>query len=449
MINVTMKPELSQQTTESNSHLFDDWFDPIESGIRERVRGLIEEMIRNELDAALSRPRYGRRAKNTAGENIATGAAGHRHGSRVRTLMGTFGKTEIAVPRARLNASDGKTTEWKSQALRAYQRRTLTADALIAGAYLAGTNTRRVRRALGALFGGAVGKDTVSRVWRKVKSDWDAWNARSLADEPIVRLILDGTVVRVRLDRKATSISLLVVLGVRQDGQKVLLAIKQMGGESAEAWRTVLDDLIKRGLRRPELLIVDGGSGLESAIAAVWDGVAVQRCTVHKHRNLLAHAPDRLHEEITNDYNDMIYAATREEIETRRKAFIRKWRLKHRAVVDASRKPATSSLPSAGCRRANGAARAPRTQSSGSTKSSSEESKRRPCYHRLKQPPCCSGRCLSPARSICARLMVGKLLAPRLSINNLTSSLDLLQSCCRRLRRAKFQPHFGRHRRSA
>ena len=105
------------------------------------------------------------------------------------------------MPRARLNTPDGKTTEWKSQAVRPYQRRTLAADALIAGCYLAGTNTRRVRRALGALFGGAVGKDTVSRVWRKVKSDWDAWNARSLAEEPIVRLILDGTMVRVRLDR--------------------------------------------------------------------------------------------------------------------------------------------------------------------------------------------------------------------------------------------------------
>ena len=63
--------------------------------------------------------------------------------------------------------------------------------------------------------------------------------------------LLDGTVVRVRLDRKATSISLLVVLGVRADGQKVLLAIKSMGGESAEALRTVLDDLIKRGLSVP------------------------------------------------------------------------------------------------------------------------------------------------------------------------------------------------------
>ena len=118
-----------------------------------------------------------------------------------------------------------------------------------------------------------MGKDTVSRVWRKVKTDWEAWNTRSLAAEPIVRLILDGTVVRVRLDRKATAISLLVVIGVRADGQKVLLAIKSMGGESTEAWRTVLDDLIKRGLRRPEFLIVDGAPGLEKATAAVWDGV--------------------------------------------------------------------------------------------------------------------------------------------------------------------------------
>src|SRR5262249_58824655 len=67
-----------------------------------------------------------------------------------------FGRTEIAVPRARLVTSDGKTTEWKSNALRSYQRRTVAADAVIAGSYLAGTNTRRVRRALGSLFGGAV-----------------------------------------------------------------------------------------------------------------------------------------------------------------------------------------------------------------------------------------------------------------------------------------------------
>ena len=332
MTSVTTKPDSSQPATETVVGLFDNWFDPIESGVRERVREFIEELIRNELDTVLARPRYGRQAKSIEGTD---GAAGHRHGSRTRTLTGTFGKTGITVPRARIEASDGKTTEWRSSALRAYQRRTLAADALIAGSYLAGTNTRRVRRALAAVFAGAVSKDTVSRTWRKVKSDWDAWNARSLAEEPIVRLILDGTVVRVRLDRKATSISLLVVIGVREDGQKVLLAIKSMGGETTQAWRAVLDDLIQRGLRRPTFIIVDGAPGLEKAIAAIWDGVPVQRCTVHKHRNLLAHAPDRLHDEITADYTDMIYAATPEEIAVRRKAFIRKWRLRHHAVADS------------------------------------------------------------------------------------------------------------------
>ena len=336
MTSITTKSDSSQPSAETATRLFDNWFDPIEAGLRDRVRGFIHAMIEGELDMALSRPRYARHAKPLGGEaEGAVGATGHRHGHRSRSLLGSFGQVEIAVPRARLNIPDGKTTEWKSKALRAYQRRTLVADALIASSYLAGTNTRRVRRALASLFGGAVGKDTVSRVWRKVKTDWDAWNTRSLAEEPIVRLILDGTVVRVRLDRKATSISLLVVIGVREDGQKVLLAIKSMGGESSEAWRTVLDDLVKRGLRRPEFLIIDGAPGLDKAIAAVFDGVPVQRCTVHKHRNLLAHAPERLHEEITCDYSDMIYAATREEIEVRRKIFIRKWRLKHRAVADS------------------------------------------------------------------------------------------------------------------
>jgi len=338
MTRATTKVDSPLLQNETEGRLFDNWIDPLETAIRGRIRGFIEELIHDELDAALARPRYGRHAKNSkesADIAAVAGAAGHRHGSRPRTLMGTFGKVAINVPRARLQGSDGKTSEWRSSALRAYQRRTVAADALIASTYLAGTNTRRVRRALATLFSGAVSKDTVSRVWRKVKNDWEAWNARSLAAEPIVRLILDGTVVRVRLDRKATSMSLLVVMGVREDGQKVLLAIKSMGGESSEAWRTVLDDLIKRGLRRPEFLLVDGAPGLDKAIAAVWEGVPVQRCTVHKHRNLLAHAPERLHEEITNDYNDMIYAATPEEITTRRKAFGRKWRLKHSSVADS------------------------------------------------------------------------------------------------------------------
>ncbi len=255
--------------------LFDNWFDPVEDRVRARVRGFIETMLEEELDEALSRRRYSRRKLDGAEEAV----VGHRHGHRARTLTGTFGKTEISVPRARLADADGKTAEWKNKTVRAYQLRTKAAEALIAGTYLSGTNTRRVRRALKAVFAGDVGKDVVRRTWRKVKGDWEAWNARAVADEPIVRLVLDCTVVRVRLDRKSTSISLLVALGVREDGQKVLLAIRKMGGESQAAWRALLDDLVKRGLRTPSLVSVDGAPGLDAALAALWSDVPVQCCT--------------------------------------------------------------------------------------------------------------------------------------------------------------------------
>ena len=318
--------EHSTKTQADGTVLFagEAWFDPIEAGIRDRVRGFIEELIGQELDAALGRGRY---------ERDAEAPKGYRNGTRERQLLGSFGPVEISVPRARMAAGGGSTQEWRSASLPRYARMTRQVEALIAGAYLSGTNTRRVKRALAALFKGAVGKDVVSRTWRKVRTDWDAWNGSDLAGEDVVRLILDGTVVRVRLDRKATNISLLVVLGVRRDGQKVLLAVKNMGGESEAAWRGILDGLIGRGLRAPEFLITDGGAGLERALAALWPDVPAQRCSVHKHRNLLAHAPDALHEEVSADYTDMIYAETAKQVEAKRKSFLRKWRLRCPAVA--------------------------------------------------------------------------------------------------------------------
>ena len=148
MTSNSMKSSASQSEAEMTIHLLDDWFDAIEIGLRERVREFIQVMIESELEAALARPRYGRRATADAqNRDGPKGISGHRHGHRSRSLMGTFGRVEIAVPRARLDSAAGKTTEWKSSALRAYQRRAQQADSLIAGAYLAGTNTRRVRRA--------------------------------------------------------------------------------------------------------------------------------------------------------------------------------------------------------------------------------------------------------------------------------------------------------------
>ena len=302
-------------------------YDPIEDRLRENIRATIEAVFEEELAQFLGRCRYDR---------VSEAVSGYRHGHRERQLIGTFGTETVSVPRARVAAENGKTKEWRSKALPRYQRLTKKAEALIASVYLAGTNTRRVKRALYGLFQGAVGKDVVSRAWRKVKVDWDAWIARSLIDEDIVRLILDGTVIKTRLDKKATNISVLAAVGVRRDGQKVLLSIRNMGGESKAAWRQFIDDLDARGLARPEFVIVDGAPGLEAALVALWGTeLPIQRCTVHKHRNLLGHAPKHMHDELTEDYRDMIYAETAAQVETRRKAFLRKWRLKCKAVADS------------------------------------------------------------------------------------------------------------------
>jgi putative transposase len=301
-----------------------DWFDPLEEAVRGQVRRFIEELLEEELEAALGRGRYERGAASN----------GRRHGHRPRQLVTTFGPLTLLVPRARLADESGE-QEWRSVLLPAYKRLSHRAEALIAEAYLAGLNTRRVRRALARLFEGHVGKDVVSRAWQRTRSAWEAWQRRDLAGDDIVRLILDGTVVRVRLDRKATAVSLLIALGVRRDGQKVVLAIRNMGGESEAAWRAVLEDLMARGMARPELVVVDGGKGLEAALASLWDDVPVQRCTVHKERNLLAHAPKHLHDEIKAEFNDMVHAETAEEVLAKRKVFLATWKLRCRAVADS------------------------------------------------------------------------------------------------------------------
>src|ERR1700751_81291 len=87
--------------------LLDEWFDPIEAGLRDRVRDFIQTMIERELDGVLSRPRYARRHKADPENKGGRGVTGHRHGHRSRSLLGTFGRVGIAGARGRLDNADG------------------------------------------------------------------------------------------------------------------------------------------------------------------------------------------------------------------------------------------------------------------------------------------------------------------------------------------------------
>src|SRR5450631_73701 len=123
-----MKTDSIKATAESaEGRLFlgDDWFDPLEAGVRTRIRGFIEELLEAELDAALGRDRYERPrlAETGVGDRPCRGA-GEGHGHLDRQLMGTFGPVMVRVPRGRLEKSDGKMVYLKNATIPAYQRRT-------------------------------------------------------------------------------------------------------------------------------------------------------------------------------------------------------------------------------------------------------------------------------------------------------------------------------------
>lgn len=301
--------------------------DTIEAEMRRRVRQTIEAIVKEELEAALG-----------AGKSARVGdeRSGYRHGSRERTLTTSLGPATIRMPRARIRRVDGATSEWRSETVRRYQRRTVRVDEAILGVYLAGTNTRRIKGALAPLLrGGPLSKDAVSRLVGRLREDFETWRSRDLADEDIRYVFLDGWFPKVRIGGRRERVPVLVTLGVRGNGQRVVLDLRLAGEESAASWGEVIASLVARHLRRPVLAVVDGNPGLFAALQTHWPGLAVQRCTAHKLRNLQAKAPARLREELTEEYRRMIYADTVTEVQQARTRFTKKWRLRCPAVVES------------------------------------------------------------------------------------------------------------------
>jgi putative transposase len=298
----------------------------LETLIRRRARGLIDAIVEEELEAALG-----------AAESARVGPArqGYRHGTRERTLTTSLGPTTFAMPRARVRAAEGGTTEWRSELVPRYQRRSARVDEAILGVYLSGTNTRRIKGALAPLLrGGPLSKDAVSRLVGRLADDFETWRRRDLAEDQIQYLLMDGWYPNVRIGKRRVRVPVLVTLGVRADGERVVLDVRLAGDESTAAWRDVIRSLAERQVGRPQLAIVDGSAGLAAALREQWPTLAIQRCTAHKLRNLEAKAPVRLREELAEEYRRMIYAETRTLVDQARTRFTKKWRLRCPAVVE-------------------------------------------------------------------------------------------------------------------
>ena len=301
--------------------------DTIEARMRVRIRETIEAIIEEELATALGAERSVR---------VGEARQGYRHGTRERTLTTSLGPTTIAMPRARVRRADGMGTEWRSETVRRYQRRTTRVDDAILGVYLAGGNTRRIKGALAPLLrGGPLSKDAVSRLVGRLREDFDTWRSRDLAHEDIQYVFMDGWYPKVRIGGRRERVPVLVTLGVRGTGERVVLDMRLVGDESAASWTDVVASLAARHLARPVLAVIDGNPGLTNALRSHWRGIEIQRCTAHKLRNLQSKAPARLREELTEDYRRMIYGETVATVEHARGRFTKKWQLRCPAVVES------------------------------------------------------------------------------------------------------------------
>jgi putative transposase len=208
-----------------------------------------------------------------------------------------------------------------------YARRCRSVDAALLGMYFGGVNTRKVRQALRPLLRNSpLSKSAISRLIVRLKEYFEAWQERSLVGEAVRYLYLDGICVRVRCGSRIDSLPVLAAVGVKPNGEKTLLALELCGGESTDAWKGLIEGLSVRGLRAPRLAIIDGNAGLARALAETWPKTDRQRCSVHKLRNLLAHAPKRLYEEIRADFHAIVYADSLVLARAAYDAFLRKWK---------------------------------------------------------------------------------------------------------------------------
>lgn len=298
--------------------------DLLTEALQGKLRELVHLLLEAEVDEALGAARHER----------AEHRAGSRNGTKSRTIHTSLGSTELAVPRARLTRADGTTREFQSQLLPRYERRTSSLDETVVSLYLSGTNTRRVERALRPLQSEApLSRSVVSRLVAQLDEHLKEWRSRKLGLVTYVYLYLDAKMFSVRVGNKVRKIPVLVALGVRLDGQKEVLAFESFSKESEPAWAEFLDGLVKRGLNRPKLGIIDGHAGLHSAVEATWPKLPIQRCTVHKLRNLEQKCPADLYPQMKEDYYAIVDATSLDAAREAWKRFVAKWQKSVPGVV--------------------------------------------------------------------------------------------------------------------
>jgi len=305
-ITVTEAQELIKNLTKPESFLESMRFD-----VREAVGDFLSQLMAEELSEFLGRHPYERKVENT----------NHRNGKYERklTLKG-IGEVSLKMPRDRLGA-------FKTQVVPKWQRyeKALVDDLSLM--FLSGCSTRSLAMISKRLIGRSISATEISNANKELSGAVEKWRLRDLTNERIKYLYLDGVNFRMRLSEGITLVPVLVIIGVAENGQKLVLGLQSGDKESASSWREFFKDLKTRGLQgqRIKLGIMDGLAGLEKVFQEEFPKAEVQRCQVHVARNVLAKVPHKVKKKVADDLRSIFYAKEKKKADLFYQSFIDRW----------------------------------------------------------------------------------------------------------------------------
>ena len=249
---------------------------PLRQFVRRAAEYLVQVGVEDVVTAVLGRDHY---------ERAAGPGTGYRNGYGHHTVKSEAGPLHLRPPKVR--ATPAPVSLQLPEDLRGV---TPELSALATRAYVRGLSVRDVEGLYTEVFGGTFSKSAASRAAATLQAEFDAWRSRDLSELRVVYLFLAGQFHAARAESEEKE-GILAAYALCEDGRMVLLHLGLGPRESTDAWVAFLHDLTARGLQAPLLVVIDGNPGLRKAVRQVFSGVRVQRCQVHKLRNILAKLP--------------------------------------------------------------------------------------------------------------------------------------------------------------
>ncbi|MGP3921543.1 IS256 family transposase [Nonomuraea sp. 10N515B] len=289
----------------------------IDQIVREGARKMLAAALQAEVDAYIAAFADER---DEAGRRLVVRNGYHQP----REILTAAGAIEVKAPRVndkRIDEGTGERKRFSSAILPAWARKTPSISEVLPLLYLHGLSSGDFVPALGQFLGSTAGLSAavITKLTEQWKAEQRAFAGRDLSGVDYVYLWVDGIHVNIRLEEH--KLCLLVMIGVRADGRKELVALTDGYRESTESWADLLRDAKRRGMRAPVLAIGDGALGFWSALREVFPQAKEQRCWFHKISNVLGALPKSAHPAAKKHLADIWNAEDKEHAQAAVKDF--------------------------------------------------------------------------------------------------------------------------------